>query len=75
MTEKHVPSEETARDCVLDGAAGEYLPEDWTVFLAHVRRDAWDECAEMAAHHGAFDGSATRWLSSINPYRIPEETS
>ena len=30
---------------------------------------AWEDCAAMAAHHGAFDGARARWLSSMNPYR------
>ena len=37
------------------------------------QEEAWEECAAMAAHHGAFDGSRTRWLSSINPYSITEK--
>lgn len=34
---------------------------------------AWEECAALAAHHGAFDGGRARWLSSINPYSITEK--
>ena len=34
---------------------------------------AWGEGVAMAAHHGDFDGSRTRWLSSINPYSITEK--
>ena len=33
------------------------------------KAEAWDECAGMAAHHGAFDGGRARWLSSINPHQ------
>lgn len=38
--QRHIPSPETAEACFLDGAAGEFLPEDWHAFLARVRRDA-----------------------------------
>lgn len=39
MSEKHVPSMQTAKDCFLDGAAGEFLPEDWDAFIAQVRAE------------------------------------
>ena len=35
--------------------------------------EAWEKCAAMAAYHGAYDGSRTRWLSSINPYTTTEK--
>ena len=50
-----------------------YLPRAWDEWIARVRRDAWEECAAMAAHHGAFDGSRARWLSSINPSSTTEK--
>lgn len=40
MDKKHIPSMQTAKDCFLDGAAGEFLPEDWDGFIAEVRANA-----------------------------------
>ena len=76
--EQCVPDEDEVRDIYGDRYA--YMREEAVAefdrFLAHVRRDAakeaWEKCAVMAAHHGAHDGSRTRWLSSINPYTTTE---
>lgn len=44
----HTPDMETARDCFLDGAAGEFVPEDWERFIARVRAEARADLAREA---------------------------
>lgn len=55
----HTPSIDTAEACFLDGAAGEFLPEDWHAFLARVRRDAAREALDGLAEHYQ---ASTDWI-------------
>lgn len=66
----------TAREtCILLDmvADAEYRAGKAEERIEAAQEKAWEECAAMAAHHGAFDGSRARWLSSINPYNIIEK--
>lgn len=68
---EHMPTDAEVRESFVDGAAGEFIEEDFDRWLAEVRRDAaekaWDEVADYHDRTNAPDiAESTR---RDNPHR------
>jgi len=48
-TERHTPSVDEACECFVDGAAGEFIAEDFARMIEAVRAEEREKCAQIAA--------------------------